>query len=224
MPGDVAWELHGDRAALLCDGLHAVVDVRQPARGLHDLSLDQRRFADCQFLGVAIDAEIPAALADSYTRGGDLIVRYAQTGARPFGVGVYWRAGVASVGSLLLPRVDLVVSVETNLLDSRPELEAQTWLAMPAEASRPANGCLARFPQLGLSYLELAHPGDALAPLFTRVGAAVRLTTRLFGQPLERGVILRSRLRGVFAPLSASESLAADALAQFAAAAPPLTT
>jgi hypothetical protein len=198
---------------------------------LQDLSLDQRRFAACQFLGVAMDAERPETLADSYTRGGDLIVRYAQTRDRPFAVGVYWRAGLISSRSLLLPHVDLVVSVETNLLDSHPELEAQTWLAMPADAmntpptlSRLANGCLARFEQLALSYLELTHPRDGLAPVPTTVGGAVRLTTPLFGQPLEKGVILRSRLRGIFAPLSASDSLAAEALAEFATTPLPLTT
>jgi hypothetical protein len=223
--GDVTWQLHADRATLVCGPLRAAIDVRQPSRGLHDLSVDERRFAGCEFLGVAIDAGRSDAVADCYGRAGDLIVRYAQTDDRPFAVSVYWRAGLAGIGSMLYPYVDLVVSVETSLLDSRPQIEATTSLATSSVVAlnESTGGCLARFPRLALTYLEMVHPDDAISPLPEKTAVGVRLATRLFGQRLEKGVVLRSRLRGMFVPLSDDRKTASDARALFAAAPPPLT-
>ncbi|HWB14030.1 MAG TPA: hypothetical protein VG826_32690 [Pirellulales bacterium] len=222
---EVTWELQADRATLLCGPLRAVINLRRPSRGLHDLSVDQRQFAGCEFLGVAIDAVRPHAVVDCYTRAGDLIVRYPQTDGRPFAVGVDWRTGLIHIGSIVCPYVDLVVSVETSLLDTRPELEARTSLATPENVTWSSSGhtCLAQFPGLGLSYIEMIHPDDVLAPLLAETPGEVRLSTPLFGRPLEKGVILRSRLRGMFVPLTHDEVIKADAFAQFAATPPPLT-
>jgi hypothetical protein len=227
MPRDATWEVHADRALLLCGSLRAVINVKQPARGLHDLSLDQQRLADCEFLGIAIETQRSDALTDCYPRGGDLIVRYAQTADRPYAVEVYWRAGLIPIAAARHPYVDLVLSVQTSLLDSHPELESRTSLAMPAADATwnsSTNDLLVRFPSLGLSYVELIHPDDALTPTLAATAGGVTLTTRLFGQPLEKGVILRSRLRGIFVPLKDDRAIAAEAFRQFAVAPPPLTT
>lgn len=229
MPRDATWELHPDCVTLSCGPLCAVIDVCKPAQGLHRVSLDGRELrelAACEFLGVAIDAERPDAIADCYQRGEDLIVRYAQTADRPFAVEADWRAGMIQVAGGRHPYVDLVLSVETSLLDSRPELEAKSSLAlqvgeMPWNPS--TNETLARFLPLGLSYVEMIHPDDALASRAENTTGGVRLTTRLFGRPLEKGVILRSRLRGMFVPLKDDRMIASRAFRQFAAAPPPLT-
>jgi hypothetical protein len=221
MPDDVSWELNEDLATLRCGTFRASINVRLPERGLHAATLEERPLRSCQFLGVAIRAERADAIEDLYVRGGDLIVRYAQAG-RPYAVSVYWRAG-RSGG---MPRIDLLVSVDTSLLDSRPRLEAQTWLAIPANAVTlsPSHYAIGRLSDPATSYIEVSQPDDALMPLVRPCADGVRLATGLFGQPLEKGVILRSRLRGLFVPHGDEEPRAVAAVADFAAAPPPLTT
>ena len=52
----------------------------------------------------------------------------------------------------------------------------------------------------------------------------VRLTHRLFAERLEKGVILRSRIRGLFIPRSHTDELARHEYRRFAASKLPLTT
>lgn len=223
MSGNVSWQLNGHHASLLCGTLRAAVDARKPSLGVHDASLNERRLECCEFLCLAIDAAIPGALVDLYHRGPDLIARYAQTADRPFAVLAYWRAALTGA----YPYVDLIVSVETSLLDSHPQLDVQTSLALTShdvQRSDKRPCCVARFTAAGVSYVEIRHPDDALSSVVTNNDGQARLTTHLFGQPLEKGVILRSRLRGVFLPRHDEEALADAALAEFVAAPPPLTT
>lgn len=226
MPDDVSWELNEDLAILQCGALRASINVRLPGRGLHGVTLEQRPLRGCQFLGVAIAAEHADAIDDFYVRGGDLIVRYSQTDDRPYAVAVYWRAWRSGSGSNSIPHIDLLVSVETSLLDSSPRLEAQTWLAIPASAVTlsPAHYAIGRLSDPATSYIEIRHPDDALLPNVRPAVNGVRLATILFGQPLEKGVILRSRLRGLFVPHGDEAPRAETAVDDFASAPPPLTT
>jgi hypothetical protein len=57
-----------------------------------------------------------------------------------------------------------------------------------------------------------ASPGDA----------ALRLRHRLLWQPLEKGVILRARVRGIFLPRQDDMRIAAACYRQFVVADPPL--
>jgi hypothetical protein len=226
MAGSVSWQLNGTRATLRCGDLSATLDGRLPARGLYDVSLAGTTLADGQFLGLDIDATGEAVLADFYQRGGDLIARYAQTTQRVFAIVAYWRAGCLELNNASHPYVDLVVSVETSLLDSRPWLVATSKLsaALDRWVSAPAGYEVARLTHTALSYIEIRHPDDALTASLSTRGEQAELSTRLFGQPLEKGVILRSRLRGLFVPREGDETLARAALAQFAALPLPLTT
>lgn len=226
MPGKVSWQLNAGQASLVCGELRGSLDSRSPRHGLHDVSLRQRRLANSHFLGIDLDAAGSEVLTDLYQRGGDLIARYAQTPGRPFGVMVYWRAGLISIGSGEHPYVDLLVSVETSLLESRPRLEVHTRLARSAAevtSHQDVGYCLAQFPDTAASYIEMYHPDDALTTSTNSTSDGMQITTRLFGQPLEKGVILRSRLRGVFVPVRDGECLAQAALADLAVSPPPLT-
>jgi len=227
MPDKVSWRLNGAQANLVCRELRGAIDARAPRHGLCNVSLDERRLVKSNFLGIDIDAGDPHVLADLYQRGGDLVARYAQTPARPFAVLVYWRAGLISIDSGKYPYVDLLVSVETSLLESRPRLQAHTRLARSVVEIISREGlsyCLARFPDEATSYIELCHPDDALTTSHEPTDDGAKVTTRLFGQPLEKGVMLRSRLRGLFVPAGDADSLAQAALVQFGASPPPLTT
>ncbi|HET6881153.1 MAG TPA: hypothetical protein VFI31_13415, partial [Pirellulales bacterium] len=226
MAGDVFWQLRSTQAVLYCGPLCASLDALSPEQGLSDACYANVSLVGAQFLGVGLRINGPEVVSDFYQRGGDLIVRYGQTQERPFGVLIYWRAALVDLCGLVCPRVDLVVSVETNLLDSRPMVTAQTRLG-PAgnEAIFSAPGyLLARLATAAVTYAEMCHPDDAIAPITDSTGDKVSCRTPLFGQPLEKGVILRSRLRGLFLPTRDSQPQAQAALADFAAEPPPLTT
>ncbi len=149
--------------------------------------------------------------------------------------------------------LELIVSVQTPLLDKDPVLsvcsclperdplslrDAKSEAFAPLERNHDGNatltptdsiGCLvAKFPHpVKQLYVEMIHPAD-----FARIdveslndsAGSSRWTHRLFPQRLEKGVILRSRLRGLFFPQTAAAAKLAAAYRQFAASPPPLTT
>ena len=137
------------------------------------------------------------------------------------------------------------------MLDSRPDLAVQSVLAIreclrlvnpaaprfqPVEVSQShaelawesGPGCLLfHLPQDDHSYVEMVHPADfqhdelASGP---GGGLHVRASHRLFHDPLEKGVLLRGRVRGIFLPRCNDLAVAAQAYAEFAAEEPPLGT
>ncbi len=86
-------------------------------------------------------------------------------------------------------------------------------------------GCvLWRLPGEELSYVEMISPGDFHDDEAALDAAAhgSRLRHRLFPQSLEKGVLLRARVRGAFLPRADDCSRAAACYAAFAVAEPPL--
>jgi hypothetical protein len=226
MAGDVSWQLSATRATLSCGPLRATFDALLPAKGIAGATYDGVPLAGLQFLGLDIAVGDPAFLTEFYQRGRDLIVRYAQTSERVFAVTAYWRAGLLDIGGSLHPHVDLIVSVETSLLDSRPLLSTKSILHTVGEKRLriQAGRVLCQFDEPAVTYCEMCHPEDLISPSAATTDRTVEVTTLLFGLPLEKGVILRSRLRGLFAPHQDDEQVVQAALAEFAAEAPPLTT
>ncbi|HVX12371.1 MAG TPA: hypothetical protein VHC22_14405 [Pirellulales bacterium] len=225
MAGDISWRLEATRATLVCGPFSTSLDALAPAFGLGSAVYENVPLVGSHFLGVGIDVGDRAELIDFYQRGSDVIARYVQTADRIFAVVAYWRAGWSKIADETFPHVDLIVSVETNLLDSSPSLEARSFYACPpASVVRRPPGCSLARLAWPTSYLELCHPADAIASSIEAVDDGTACTTLLFGLPLEKGVILRSRLRGLFASHDLDERFAATALAQFADEAPPLTT
>ena len=87
--------------------------------------------------------------------------------------------------------------------------------------------CLVRPAGLSAAYLEMVHPSDFRQTTFewaSQSPPVVRLTHRLFAERLEKGVILRSRIRGLFIPRSHADELARQEYRRFAASKLPLTT
>jgi hypothetical protein len=225
MSRDVFWQPTAAAANLACGSMQAAINPLSPASGLAHGSYGGVSLEPSTFLGVEIAVDHPAGLTECYQRGGDFIARYAQTDERPFAVLLYWQAGLLDFGGVAYPHVDLIVSVETSLLDSRPLLAATSRLDAAIDETICGDGfLLARFGNAALSYAEMCHPDDAIAASVETSGDRFAWKTWLFGQPLEKGVILRSRLRGLFVPRANDERIARRALAEFAASAPPLTT
>ncbi|HXT57755.1 MAG TPA: hypothetical protein VN699_03930 [Pirellulales bacterium] len=244
------WLLRDAAAHLHAGPLRGAIEPRSPERGLFDIVRDQRRFADQEILGVALDpvhAASAGSLVDCYQRGGDLIATYAQTPERPVRVQVYWRAESAADRA---PLVDLQVSVQTSLLDSRPRLatssrlprgelrrliDARAGMFEPISLAQthelsflPEQGreCfLFRWPDVEASYVEIVYPGDSDCSKLKLCGSGRwELSHGLFSGELEKGVIVRARVRGAYLPRERDEELAALAYAEFLESDLPLTT
>lgn len=190
--------------------------------------------------------------SESHQRGRDLIATYGESPSWPVCVDIVWRAILPAEASGVVAGVDLIASVRTALLDSWPELAVRSRLSavevmrlVHAETTRfePCGGtpgsecvvdsaagpCLFVFRLSGLpfSYAEMTHPADfqrtVLAPS-RDAPAVVETCHRLFAEHLEKGVILRARVRGVVLQRARDLQTAAACYADFAAADPPLGT
>jgi hypothetical protein len=198
-------------------------------------------------VGLSSAASIDMRPRESYVRGPDLIATYEESRQAPIRVDCLWRAMPPGVADQVLATIDLVVSVRTCAFDSHPELAVAS--VVPAneilrlqclgpadwtpQSLGPATivpdsgtGCLLlRIAGSDLSYVEMVHPADfqydELQPTESG-GQAARVTHRLFRTNLEKGVILRGRVRGIFLKRFADLEIAAQCYAAFAGADPPL--
>lgn len=247
------WKLEGSQARLAQPNLSAAVDLLRPDLGLTGAVYRGQKVPLVALLAVDLPevSEQPQSLSDHWVRGNDLVAVYEPTALRPTRVEVYWRwheLPPALDPSGVCAAVELQVSVQTHLLDSHPEVSCSTVAAAPAcarltadpygqwqtvSASAPADytppadrgGTLWQWPTPGVAYAELVFPADfrvdALSP---QPGGGWRLRHRLFPEFLEKGVILRSRIRGLFCSAVEGEATARAACEHFAASPLPLTT
>jgi len=168
----------------------------------------------------------PVGVMECYQRGQDLVAAYSESALWPVRVDVAWRAVDPSEAPSALAAVDAIVSVRTDLLDSWPELFVRSRLAtcevqrlVDPETGRfeslvgrltqqvsPAPGsgscCLVfRLADLPFTYAEMIRPGDFQGTTMTIPSSdspsVVEVRHRLFAERLEKGVILRARVRGV---------------------------
>jgi hypothetical protein len=74
------------------------------------------------------------------------------------------------------------------------------------------------------SYAEFCHPRDGVGGIdVTRGTSGLEVRFRLFGQELEKGVILRGRLRGLLLAREDDEAAAREAYRRFVREPPPLS-
>ena len=226
------WRLEGDRASISQGALLGEVRLARPARGITELSYLQP-LPGLRLLGVAgagLTDEHAAPPADAYERGGDLVLTCAETAVRPLRVQVYWRVLPSEALPAGAAGFDLQVSVQTSLLDADSTLWTET--TAPARhvarlANTAADCWLFRLPDSRYCYAEMIHPADDRGCALSRGANAADgwlLRRSLFGERLEKGVILRARLRGLLLPRQDDEQGAIAASAAFMASQLPLTT
>lgn len=251
----MAWHSQGYTATLQLNAFVAATDVTRPCRGLADVVVAGQHLAAARLLGVAAFTTADAASVrpiDHYVRGADLVVAYEEPGQWPVHVDALWRATAPAAADEFLAALDLVVSVRTQLLDSRPELLVQSaipahevlrlqdlhsahWAPLAFEAAAPltlgpenGTGCLLfRISDGDLGYVEMVHPADFQYDQLSRdesSGGTLRIAHRLFHTNLEKGVILRARVRGMFLNRRGDTEIAARHFAAFAGVEPPLGT
>jgi hypothetical protein len=252
MTHETIWNLEDGTARIKLGPLSGQIDLQSPELGLTMLTIAGDERPGDRLLGVDFHSGAPATrpvLIEHFVRGGDLVATYAQTPAKPVRVQIYWRASLPETG-LQLPTIDLQVSVQTSLLNSNPELTAVSTIAggdIQRLANQPGGqferlltapgrtleftpdhgpGCLVfRQRATTTSYAEMIHTADFYRDTLAAVNESnMQLTHQLFVSSLEKGVILRARIRGVFLPASDDKRLAAEVYAALQSAPPPLTT
>lgn len=223
--------------ASLSGSLSGSIDLTRPERGLVAIKVAGQELEDMGMLGLQ-PPSAPARVADRFVREADLAVAYAGSDVWPIEPEVLWRFGAPAGG---IASLDVMVSVHTQLLESCPTIAvvsevgnaellrlvdvAQTRFDRVAgdcdwQASRP--GCLLARLAGDLSYIQMVHPADFQLDRIDRVMSGWRLSHRLFVEQLERGVILRGRVRGVFVRRQDDVERAAELYRDFAASEPPL--
>lgn len=272
------WKLAGRRAELSLGELSAVVNVDRPGLGVEQIARSGAPLKAIRHVLALTEpgprqSDVARPIEDCYVRGRDLVAVYAESPAHPLRYVVYWRALAGDELCGAAAGLDLVVSVQTSVLDATPtavvgsELSAETvfrlaaprpeWIAVPprhleavldeprhaAELTNAAAGArdddafLCDLPNSDWSYAEMIHPqdrmqSDALVLAHEepadagRVAAAsfVHTSHRVLGLRLEKGVLLRARLRAIFVPRQAARDLVLASRDQFHRAELPLAT
>lgn len=241
------WQLADDSATLSLPALTARVNVLEPWRGL----------LAPQWCSAALPATLAILQVDAreliapnrlplevYVRQQDLIATYAPSEGRNVQTQIYWRAaqldGVATV--------ELILSAQTHLLDSRPSLMALSTLPagavfhLPDHADRLTEVSLDSQSRLefaadqrvplflfrphgaAYSYAEMVQPSDfAGASLELRGEEVLRFSHPLFAERLEKGVIRRVRLCGALLPRDGDLEQALELYRRFVSEPLPLT-
>ena len=247
------WKLSQNDAWLQTGSLGGLIDLSRPSSGLQKIVSPQWGESIFQVhRGLdLIDTEMP--VREAYVRGTDLIATYGETTEHPYSTQIYWRALPATEFSYQAQAaIELVVSAQTHLLSAHPSIttlsklrfseilhllsaqsgetiavsdtDQQTW---PVDLSpSDSTGCLiARFPDNGVSYVEMAHPSDFMGVELSR---DTRGNAGCFKRPLicrwmEKGVIVRARLRSLYVNRADDVSTAIIAYQEFCESTAPLT-
>ena len=238
------WSIEHDRARLLSGPIGIGIELQHPERGLL-IANDSAPKLCLSPLGISLPElswQPAKPLSDAYTRGCDLVATYRETEGHPLRVQIYWRALEQRPSAI---GFELMLSVQTHLLDSNPGLEVITITSneasvltfnsggcsfaepRPESAIGPAaieSGCyLVRMAESDWSYVEMNHPGDHHQTILSEEGAQRIIRRKLFERRLEKGVILRSRLQAVFVARAVDRQSAAEYYRGFAASGPTLT-
>ncbi len=251
MSGASVWQLAADHAFFACGGVRATlaldgIGTRLVVNRWRDEPVD-----DLVLFGFGTGvAESPSPqLAESYVRGADLFARYAPIPPSNIAPEIYWRAALDSPRDVV--RIEFILSLHTDLLDSRPDAVVMT-LAQNASiyhvadlTSRRASPVTAPFAVHAgqtnkshslllirnkgqrFSYAQMAHPMDFVSTALIDCDPTQGwhlFHTKLLAERLEKGVIRRTRICGWFLPAENDLALAVELARQFIDEPLPLTT
>lgn len=211
------WQLNGTEAHFESDRCQGVIDLSvADFVGLHRLSVmnagEAISLANTGLLRLEARGN---SIEETYVRGPDFVATLAESERSPFRMQVYWRA---------LTEEDYfgfetIVSVQTSRLDVSPQLAFQT-RCHDQPKQLDARSAAINLTAADLTYVEIAHSSNHDE---TRAqGNAI--SHHLFSGHLEKGVIRRARICGVFVPTATADSFIADIRDRFERSAPPLTT
>ncbi len=248
------WQLAEQIARLRLGVATARVDIARPQLGVQELRLDSRSI-DGQLLALApsnTPTTWPAQVADAYVRGPDLVATYAGNEQWPYSPQVYWSILPHEHGSEIVASLALVVSIQTNLLDTHPRIDVRS--SLPAkevllvsvvsghsgdemlvdshvegvqsiDPRASACGILWRFKDGTPSYAEIVPTSDFRQLSVERLSTGeFQSRWELFAEFLEKGVIRRARLQSLFVPRENDVQLVAECCRAIESQPLPLTT
>lgn len=250
-------EADNRQARLQLERFSAVVDASNPSGGLSEACIDGCKLTSLHPLGVELapikpDDALLNPGVELHARGGDFVATYADRPAPNMRAQLYWRAGTHPRQGAIAA-IELVVSVQTSLLDSSPTLAVRSGLIAseafqmtdaasgsfaaivppgndaPFDDSPRAPHCyLLRLPGRQYSYAEMVHPADCRESNWDGwlhdADYRLQLRHELFAQRLEKGVILRARVLGVLLDRKDDKAAAAGHWNAFLREPLPLTT
>jgi hypothetical protein len=162
----------------------------------------------------------PGSLPQVIIRQDTVLAQYAPTTDCPVECDARWR---------VLPGGVFDLQISTLTPGKWDGLAVQTLSVLPAGEVVVLDDVtpgivLCRPSAWQVSYVEFCHPHDGIGLLQTAGdGGTTQVRFRLFGHDLEKGVILRGRLRGVLVPRAVDVGAARAAYEQFLAEPPNLT-
>lgn len=246
-----AWTLRGNVAQLSCGKLSGRIDSSRPHAGLHDVAFAGVQHAMdllCVYRSDITDEKLwPLSLVESYVRGNDLVASYQATDSWPFSPQLYWRANSLRAVDGVLASASLLVSVQTHLLDTVPQIAvascvpgnesllvstsvgaksraAQIDLSQTIPAANEDCCIVRRFEDVALSYVEIMQAGDFHAASLRSEGNGAAFEWRLFAEFLEKGVIRRARVHAAIMPRDNDVEIAAACCKAIDGLELPLTT
>ncbi|CAN0334939.1 unnamed protein product [Ectocarpus sp. 4 AP-2014] len=210
------WRSADAAIELVAGSLTAKLAAAGLSAGLSDFSCDGHSLAERLFAASTPGGPLSQA-AESYVRGADHVTTHPATEGFPFRTQLEWT--VEPLGQGVLAAV-LTISLQTDLLDTRPELLFETTASgTPSEAA--GGGWKIETPE-GPTLLLVPHPTDA--PETDRVEGEATLGLRLASPFLEKGVIRRFRLAAIVLPAGSTDADMAAAVDSFRSLPLPLTT
>lgn len=186
----MSWNLEGTTATLDVDGATAQLDLSQPKAGVSVSLKEEGAIEGHLFAWRPQAGDTPRLpLIESYIRENDLVALYGPTDAFPFETEVYWRALPLLEGAKL--RLSMIVSIETSLLDTEPEIVVQSaWPQAELQDSDHPGARLYRNSSAGHSCWEAIAPSDQVEDADPEADGS----HLLFSHFLEKGVIRRAML------------------------------
>lgn len=246
------WKLEDTKALLSCGPLHGCVRPNHLVAGIlnktwHGQACDE--FAVLQLVTPLVEDRPKPELLETYIRGHDLVASYRKVPPLTIAPQIYWRLKFDMRHEAV--SVEIVLSVNTDLLDSQPlsainsvgiDCEVLHSAALSAEGFKnvtsasggkfearesATNLFLMRNRRLQLSYAEIVHPDDFVRAEIDLRGepfGSYLISSTLFPERLEKGVIRRARICGWFMPAENDLETAVQLAREFVDEPLPLTT
>jgi hypothetical protein len=252
--GDSAWAFTPPLGELRVGTLCARVDVSRPELGVNNVQVSGRALADGLLsvfresdAGMKGESGWPLAIADAYVRGNDLVASYQPADEWPYSPQIYWRANSLAPTEGVVGSLSLLISVQTNLLDTWPRIGVCSRLAcdealyvqprgekkgcaeqltrdLTIEPSTGACCIVRRLANLPFSYVEIMPASDFRKVDACRDDGGWRVDWAVFGEFLEKGVIRRTRLQSAFVRRKDDVQIAAACCNAMEQSSLPLTT
>ena len=207
---DARWSLDGSLGKFHAsepNALSGCIDLANVPLGCSSLKLADQNiggailaFAEAPFL----DELAGTPPNDLFIRGGDLVAVFERSTHRPLRLQFQWSILAAEPDQVLFGGLELTLSVQTDQLDSLPQFAVRSTLPNASiEQHCFADDETAPFADSVTAITHLLRTGCYVEFTNPRFGVESSVDPegafhRLFQRRLEKGVILRSRIGGLF--------------------------